>query len=54
MAYRQRFSKGLGSLSYIDKGGGAEPLLILNKPEKIDCTMYYVAPRVLNKCKAYY
>ena len=45
---------GLGSLSYIDKGGGAEPLLVLNKPEKIDCTMYYVAPRVLNKCRAYY
>ncbi len=45
---------GLGSLSYIDKGGGAEPLLVLNKPEKIDCTMYYVAPRVLIRCRAYY
>jgi hypothetical protein len=44
----------LGSLSYVDKGWGPEPLLTVSSPERTKCTTYYVAPRVLNICRAYY
>ncbi len=43
----------LGSLSYVDKGWGPEPLLTVSSPERTKCTTYYVAPRVLNICRAY-
>ena len=44
----------LGSLSYVNNGLGPEPVLTVTKPEPLKCTTYYVAPRVLNICRAYY
>jgi len=44
----------LGTLSYINKGAGPEPLLEVNLPEYVQCTVYYVAPRSLLTCRAHY